>query len=342
MDTRYGIDGRLAMRGRANTTLVAVVVLFVLLAVGAWLLIIRPHQQNLAADTTGQPAQSTSAAKVAAAAPPANVAAMGVDELLAEGRKALNERRYLAPAGNNAFEFYLRVLETQPGNRVATDALRETFPFAASSAEQAINSRDFTGAQRQIDLLAKADPTNYTLTILRSKLDAQRKMLDKQQQVELDQQRTQLAATQRAASEKQEAERLAALQQQQAAAQQRAAPPAAAAARPQVAAPTPAANAGAKVADSAGGATSDAVLTKAVPPNYPPVALRSRQSGWVVVAFTVDAEGRTRDITVVGSQPHRLFDSAAIDAVRRYQFTPAMSNGVAVATKRQQKIEFNL
>jgi protein TonB len=65
---------------------------------------------------------------------------------------------------------------------VASDALRETFPFAATSAEQVINSRDFNEAQRQIDLLAKADPTNFTLTILRSKLDAQRKLLDKQQQ----------------------------------------------------------------------------------------------------------------------------------------------------------------
>lgn len=340
MDTRYGIDSRAGARGRANTTLVAVIVLIVLFAVGAWLLIIRPHQEALLADGTGHPAPSTSAAQAAAATPPANVAAMGVSELLAEGRKALNERRYLAPAGNNAFEFYLRVLETQPGNRVATDALRETFPFAASSAEQAINSRDFNDAQRQIDLLAKADPTNYTLTILRSKLDAQRKMLDKQQQQELEQQKTQLAATQKAALAKQAADRLAEQQAQQAAAQQKAPPPPAAPApQKQTATAAPPA---AVAANAAGGATSDAVLTRAVAPAYPPVALRSRQSGWVVVAFTVDPEGRTRDITVIDAQPRRVFDSAAIDAVRRYRFTPAMSNGVAVATKRQQKIEFNL
>ncbi|HUH32122.1 MAG TPA: energy transducer TonB [Rhodanobacter sp.] len=343
MDTRYGIDSRAGARGRANTTLIAVIVLVVLFAVGAWLLIIRPHQEGLLADGTGHPAQSTSAAQAAAAAPPANVAAMGGDELLAEGRKALNERRYLAPAGNNAFEFYLRVLETQPGNRVATDALRETFPFAASSAEQAINSRDFNDAQRQIDLLAKADPTNYTLTILRSKLDAQRKMLDKQQQQELEQQKSQLAATQKAALAKQAADRLAEQQAQQAAAQQRAAPPPVAPA-PQKQAPVaaPVATVAANAASGAGGATRDAVLTRAVAPAYPAVALRSRQSGWVVVDFTVDPEGRTRDITVVSAQPRRVFDNAAIDAVRRYRFTPAMSNGVAVATKRQQKIEFNL
>src|SRR3546814_21021828 len=47
------------------------------------------------------------------------------DLLLAEARAAMNEQRYLAPAGNNAFEFYLRVLEKDPGNKVASDALRE-------------------------------------------------------------------------------------------------------------------------------------------------------------------------------------------------------------------------
>lgn len=339
MHTRSQIDCRAAVHGRANTTLIAVIVLVILLGLGAWLLIIRPYQASLVADTPGQPAQSTSAAKATTAAPPANVAAMGVDELLDEGRKALNDRRYLEPAGNNAFEFYLHALETQPGNRVATDALRETFPLAATSAEQAINARAFEDAQRQIDLLAKADPTNYTLTILRSKLDAQRKMLDQQQQDELDRQKAQLAATQQAALDKQATDRLLEQQAQQAAAQPApAAPPAAAPVPAPVAAATSAtANPGA-----ASRANSDAVLTRAVTPNYPPVALRSRQSGWVVVSFTVGVDGSTTDIAVVDSQPRRVFDNAATDAVRRYQFTPAMRNGVAVASRREQRIEFNL
>jgi len=31
-----------------------------------------------------------------------------------------------------------------------------------------------------------------------------------------------------------------------------------------------------------------------------------------------------------------------VDAVNRYRFTPAMKDGVAVSSTRQQKIEFNL
>src|ERR1700749_2384583 len=148
---------------------------------------------------------------------------MSMNELLAEARKAVNEQRLLAPAGNNAFEFYLKVLEKQPGNQVAVDALRETFPFGANSAEQAINQRDFGEAQRQIDLLAKADPANYTLTILRSKLDAQRKLQDREQQLASDKEKQAQLAVQKAASDKADADRLAAETQQKALADQRAA-----------------------------------------------------------------------------------------------------------------------
>jgi len=60
-----------------------------------------------------------------------------------------------------------------------------------------------------------------------------------------------------------------------------------------------------------------------------------------VVAFTIDPNGRTSDIHVTSSQPKRIFDRAAIDAVASYRFTPAMTNGEAVSTTREQRIEFN-
>ena len=62
----------------------------------------------------------------------------------------------------------------------------------------------------------------------------------------------------------------------------------------------------------------------------------------MVVAFTVDKDGKTSDVKVIDAQPHRVFDRAAIDAVERYQFTPAMKDGEPVASARQQRIEFKL
>jgi len=348
MDTRYLLDTRRRARGAIGPIAIAIIAVIALLALGAWFLIIKPHQELVMADAGGHPSSPVSAATRTAPPPPVNVQAMDINQLLSEARKAMNEQRYLAPAGNNAFEFYLRALEKQPGNQVATDALRETFPFAATSAEQAINSRDFNEAQRQIDLLAKADPTNFTLTILRSKLDAQRKLLDKQQQDTIDQQKAQQLAAQKAAADKLTTDKAAAdklaeeqkaqLTEQQKAKQEHAEQ------QPgqQTAATKPAAGEGANAGNGNSGQNSDAVLLKGAAPTYPRAALRSQQNGWVVVAFTIDPDGRTSSVHVVDSQPRIVFDHAAVDAVNRYRFTPAMKDGVAVSTIRQQKIEFNL
>ena len=345
MDTRYILDTRRHARGAVRPLVIAIIAIFALLAVGAWFLIIKPHQELVMADSGGHPSTPVSTA-TRAAPPPANVAAMDLNQLLAEARTAMNEQRYLAPAGNNAFEFYLRVLEKEPGNKVASDALRETFPFAATSAEQAINSRDFGEAQRQIDLLAKADPANFTLTILRSKLDAQRKTLDKQQQLALDQEKAAQLAAQKAAADKLAADKLAEQQKAQLAEQQKAEQASTAQQpRQQAAANAPAAggdNAASTAGGSAAGATTAAVLVKGSPARYPTAAMRARQEGWVVVSFTVDPDGKTSDVKVVESQPRHVFDRAAIDAVERYRFNPAMKDGSAASSVKQQRIEFKL
>ncbi len=346
MDTRYLLHTRGHARGAVRPVIIAVIVVIALLCAGAWFLIIKPHQELVLADAGGHPSTPVSTA-TRTAPPPANVAGMDTNQLLSEARTAMNEQRYLAPTGNNAYEFYLRVLQKEPGNKVASDALRETFPFAATSAEQAINSRDFNEAQRQIDLLAKADPTNFTLTILRSKLDAQRKTLDKQQQLALEQDKAQQVAAQKAVADKFAAERLADQQRIQLAADQQRAQQARAA---QQAAPVPVAKPAATTESAGAGAesggasapTTAAVLVRAAKARYPLPAMRARQEGWVLVSFTVDAEGRTGDVKVLESQPRRVFDRAAMDAVERYQFTPAMKAGTAVSSTKQQRIEFKL
>ena len=310
---------------------VAIVVILALVAAAAWYLIFRPHQQAVMQQ---QPAkQSQVAAKQAP--PPANVAAMTTDELLAEARKAMNEQRLLAPEGNNAFEFYLKVLERQPGNQVAQDALRETFPFGANAAEQAINQRDFANAQREIDLLAKADPDNYTLTILRSKLDAQQKLIGREQQL-AEQQRQQAEQEALAAQQKAAAEQLA---RQQQAAQEAAARQAAAEKAPQASPTTPAAPPP-PVPQTV--QIQDAVLVNAAKPRYPTVAQRRNQEGWVDVEFTVGTDGQVADAHVVDAQPKHVFDRAATDAVERWEYKPALRNGQPMAVTMRRRIVFSL
>ncbi|MEI7037539.1 energy transducer TonB [Fulvimonas yonginensis] len=330
MDTRSS-SRRAHARGAIRPITLAVLIIIGLLAAASWFLIIQPHQELVMQDAGGHPSTPVSTDQVAVA-PPANVEAMDVNQLLAEARRAMNEHRVLAPAGNNAFEFYLKALEKQPGNPVATDALRETFPFAATGAEQAINARDFNEAQREIELLAKADPANYTLTILRSKLDAQRKLLDKEQQQALEQQRQQLAA-EKAAAEKAAAEKLA----QQQAAPQSAAQPAA-----KTAASESKSEVAATSAPAAAPVLTEPVLIKAVQPRYPTLARRSNQEGWVIVSYNIDTEGNVNNVRVVDAQPRHLFDREATDAVERWKFKPATRNGVPVEASRQQRIVFKL
>lgn len=337
MDTRITLEARRGARGAIRPVTLAALVVVVLLAVAAWFLIIQPHEALMLADSGGHPSSPVTTSEVAAP-PPANVEAMGTDQLLAEARKAMNDQRYLAPAGNNAFEFYLKALEREPGNPVATDALRETFPFAASAAEQSINARNFNEAQREIDLLAKADPANYTLTILRSKLDAQRKLLDKEQQEALDQQRQQQLAAQKAAEEKAAQEKAA--QEQTAAA-----------AAPKVPTTTPARTQEAVAqqtqaeqppAQQAQPESTPAVLIRSVNPRYPTQAQRARTEGFVVLSFTVAPDGSTSNIKVVDAQPRHLFDRAAIAAVERWQFKPATRGGQPVESTVTNRINFKL
>ncbi|MEX1829951.1 energy transducer TonB [Luteibacter sp. CQ10] len=337
MVPRHRLSARPPMRGAIQPVTLAVIVIVAALAVAAWFLIIRPYQaamstQDAASAVASRPARTRDA-------PLANVDALSVDQLLTEARTAMNDQRLVAPKGNNAFEFYMKVLQKQPGNPVAADALRETFSYGAAATEQTINQRDFNEAQREIDLLAKADPENYTLTILRSKLDAQRKTLDREQQQAIDAQKAQQLAQQNAANAaRQRAEEQAAEAQRQQAARDQAARVAQQQQAPKpatVAAPTRPAAADAE-------AITDAVLVNQVKPRYPTAALRANQEGWVDVELTVGTDGAVSNVTVTDAQPRHVFDRSAIDAVSKWEFKPAMRNGEPMAVTLRRRLQFNL
>ncbi|HVB84731.1 MAG TPA: energy transducer TonB [Rhodanobacteraceae bacterium] len=322
---------RRSQRGATTTTTIAILVIVILLAAAAWFLILRPPQHAV---TAAVQAARKPVATVAMPAVSANrLETMSVDQLLAEARKALAAQRLVAPAGDNAVEYYVSVLAKDPKNRDAQGALREIFPFAEPVVEQAVNQGNLDEAQREIDLLAKADPNNYTLTILRAKLDAARKLASsaqqqKQQALAKQQaaQQQQLLAAQQAAAARQAAETAA---KPVAEAPHPAAVPAAAAPKPVAAAPAAAEN-------------RDAQITRMVPPKYPLQAARDNQQGWVEVEFTVTTDGRVSNAQVVDAQPRRVFDRAAIEAVSRWQFKPALINGTPTAVVLKRKLEFKL
>ncbi len=287
--------------------------------------------------------------KQASAQPANRLQAMTVDQLMSAAQKALKDNRLVAPAGDNAFEYYLAVLKKHPNNRAAQDALRETFPYGAQSVDQTINQKDFSEAQREIDLLAAADPTNYTLTILRSKLDAARKLAAQQQAAQAAQQQTARAAS---AAEK---ARLAAAanalkaqtqtntaQQQASALQQQQAQAAALRQQQQEAAAALRQQQAAQAAQAARSLNRDAQIVRQVPPRYPLEAARDGEQGWVDVEFTVNADGTVSNAHVTNSDPPQVFDRAALEAVSRWRFKPALINGTATAVVLKRRVEFKL
>jgi protein TonB len=110
----------------------------------------------------------------------------GVAILLGLARQATHDGRLVSPQGNNAYEYYLSVIQLEPGNATAQDALRETIPFAAQEIEQLINRRQLEEARREIALLRDYDPTNYTLIILGAKLDAQQQVVTAEDEAKAD------------------------------------------------------------------------------------------------------------------------------------------------------------
>lgn len=104
--------------------------------------------------------------------------------LLGLARDAMRDGRLIAPAGSNAFEFYLSVLQLEPGNRTADEALRESFPRAAEEVERTINQNGLDEARREIDLLREFDRDNFTLALLGGKLSAARNLERRQHEAE--------------------------------------------------------------------------------------------------------------------------------------------------------------
>ena len=119
------------------------------------------------------PAAARMAGAQAAAPGRARPASPDVSNLLVAARDAYARHRLVAPAGSNAMEDYVAVLARDPGNQVATDALRDMFPFSVPLVRDAIARNDFNEARREIDVMAKAQPGNYTVDLLRAELDAQ-------------------------------------------------------------------------------------------------------------------------------------------------------------------------
>ncbi|MBU1657866.1 energy transducer TonB [bacterium] len=75
---------------------------------------------------------------------------------------------------------------------------------------------------------------------------------------------------------------------------------------------------------------------------YPKQARKMGVSGYVLMNLLVNKEGEVEKVKVLESEPEGIFDEAAIEGVKSWQFKPAQYKGEAVKVWAKQKIRFDL
>ena len=75
-------------------------------------------------------------------------------------------------------------------------------------------------------------------------------------------------------------------------------------------------------------------------PIYPAIARAAGVQGMVIISATIGPDGRVHDARVIRSIP--LLDAAALEAVRKWQYTPTLLNGTPIAIVMTVTVNFRL
>lgn len=245
----------------------------------------------------------------------------------ARAARALAEQRMMSPAGDNAIEHYLAAREDAAEATRAQTALAELQPYVLIAAEQAIARSDAAEAVRLRGLIERIDARAPALPRLRTGIAALQREQAAQAtiaaletpppSVTVAPRPTALPPPPVVASEPAPASVIAS-------ATIRAAPPPAPAV---VEAPSPLPAATARAAP----VIRTPRLVQDAQPRYPLPALRARIEGQAEVAFTIQPDGRVRDVRLLSSTPAGLFDASALAVAQRWRFEPS---GQAHASQR--------
>lgn len=86
----------------------------------------------------------------------------------------------------------------------------------------------------------------------------------------------------------------------------------------------------------------DARAVTIVPPKYPLESRRKREQGTVVLAVTLAPDGAVDQVSVAKSSGFERLDKAALDAVRRWRWSPTLRGGEPVVVRGTVDIPFVL
>jgi protein TonB len=89
-----------------------------------------------------------------------------------------------------------------------------------------------------------------------------------------------------------------------------------------------------------GGQIKEPKKLKNINPDYPDIAKQARVQGVVILECTISPQGKVTDVKVLRGIP--LLDSAAVDAVKQWVYTPTLLNGVPVPVIMTVTVNFRL
>jgi TonB family protein len=92
---------------------------------------------------------------------------------------------------------------------------------------------------------------------------------------------------------------------------------------------------------TAHGAAPTPQRVRDVPPVYPPVAVQAGVQGVVAVEAAIDERGRVTDARVVRSA-HWVLDQSALNAVRQWEFAPAVVDGARIPVVITAHVNFSV
>jgi protein TonB len=77
-----------------------------------------------------------------------------------------------------------------------------------------------------------------------------------------------------------------------------------------------------------------------VDPDFPDAAREHDLSGYVDLEFTVQADGKVTDVTVLKAQPVGVFERSAIAAVKQWRYLPISRNGAPTTERARLRLNF--
>jgi len=96
------------------------------------------------------------------------------------------------------------------------------------------------------------------------------------------------------------------------------------------------------VSEDKGGNIKQRRKTKSAAPVYPSVLQEAGLEGVVKLDVLIDTEGHVSSVRVLNSLVHPAFADAAATAVKQWEFTPTLLNGVPVEVAMTVSISFSL